>query len=360
MQVLLSFCIVCMNRIEHIKLTLEQNILENQLPGVEFVLLDYNSTDGLEDWVRSNMKKYLENHILVYYKELHAKKFHRTHSRNMVMKLAEGEILCNLDADNYLGKGFASFVLDQFSRNKDIFLTSSYNQRDAIGRVCVMRKDFLSINGYNEMFSGYGLEDIELYYRLQKVGLTQIYVDNSSFFKAITHPNKLRIKNEFLLSERNLLYISYMSPFLSEFFFFSDKTCRSGVLKSNYNFYFDDFEYEKTDLTQREISPIRRVTLEGELLEGKYTCVGNKIFFQKKILYLQSGDNANEIISDQTRIYYRIMDESLVDSFVMKLSEAINFKNYELFQKLEKQANPNGFGKGEVRKNFNNYIINIK
>ena len=359
MQVLLSFCIVCMNRIEHIKLTLEQNILENQLPGVEFVLLDYNSTDGLEEWVRCNMKEYLDNHILVYYKELHARKFHRTHSRNMVMKLAEGEIVCNLDADNYLGKGFASFVLDQFSRNRNIFLTSSYNQRDAIGRVCVMRKDFLSINGYNESFSGYGLEDIELYNRLQKNGLTQIYVDNSSFFRAISHTNKLRIENEFLYWKRNQLYISYISPFLSEFYFFSDEICRNGYLKNNYNFYFNDFEKKKKDLTQREISPIRRVTLEGDLLEGKYICVGNKIFFQKSILYIQSNDNAYEILSDHTRKYYKIVDESLVYSFIMKLSEAINYKKYELFQSQKKQANPNGFGKGYVRKNFNDCIINI-
>ena len=41
------------------------------------------------------------------------------------------------------------------------------------------------------------------------------------------------------------------------------------------------------------------------------------------------------------------------------LNEAINYKKYELFQSQKKQANPNGFGKGYVRKNFNDCIINI-
>ena len=49
----ISFCITCMNRLEYLRKTLERNILDNLLEGqVEFVLLDYHSTDGLPEWVR--------------------------------------------------------------------------------------------------------------------------------------------------------------------------------------------------------------------------------------------------------------------------------------------------------------------
>lgn len=52
----ISFCITCMNRLEHLQATLERNIPDNLPEGqVEFVLLDYYSTDGLHEWVRQHM-----------------------------------------------------------------------------------------------------------------------------------------------------------------------------------------------------------------------------------------------------------------------------------------------------------------
>ena len=47
----ISFCITCMNRLKHLK-NFEKNILDNFLVDeVEFVVLDYNSQDGLEEWI---------------------------------------------------------------------------------------------------------------------------------------------------------------------------------------------------------------------------------------------------------------------------------------------------------------------
>ena len=41
-----------MNRLYHIRETLPRNVRDNKdYPYVEFVLLDYGSDDGLEDWV---------------------------------------------------------------------------------------------------------------------------------------------------------------------------------------------------------------------------------------------------------------------------------------------------------------------
>ena len=63
----ISFCIVCMNRLYHLKETLIKNIEDNiSYEKLEFILLDYNSTDGLEDWVKSNMKDYIEKDSLKY------------------------------------------------------------------------------------------------------------------------------------------------------------------------------------------------------------------------------------------------------------------------------------------------------
>jgi len=53
-----------MNRLYHLQETLPKNIKDNYLPDdVEFVLLDYHSSDGLEEWVRSEMQTYIDNGI---------------------------------------------------------------------------------------------------------------------------------------------------------------------------------------------------------------------------------------------------------------------------------------------------------
>lgn len=119
----ISFCITCMNRLKHLQETLEKNILDNFLVDeVEFVVLDYNSQDGLEEWIAQSMMKYIEMGILVYYRTTEPAYYRRSHSRNMVFRLAEGEVVCNLDADNYLGRGFAEFMLKNLTIKSVYFI----------------------------------------------------------------------------------------------------------------------------------------------------------------------------------------------------------------------------------------------
>src|SRR5580704_1798101 len=54
----ISFCISCRGRLHHLRRTLPQNIADNRdYPNLEFVLLDYNSTDGLGEWVRHELSE---------------------------------------------------------------------------------------------------------------------------------------------------------------------------------------------------------------------------------------------------------------------------------------------------------------
>ena len=65
----ISFCITCMNRLKHLQETLEKNIDNFLVDEVEFVVLDYNSQDGLEEWIAQSMMKYIgDGCILVYYR----------------------------------------------------------------------------------------------------------------------------------------------------------------------------------------------------------------------------------------------------------------------------------------------------
>ena len=118
----ISFCTVCMNRLHHLRKTLLVNIIDNSdYRDAEFVLLDYNSTDGLEDFVRAEMKDYLNSGKLIYYKTLAPRYFNRSHSRNLVFKLSSGDLICNIDADNFTGKGFVCYLNSEFLKNKYAF-----------------------------------------------------------------------------------------------------------------------------------------------------------------------------------------------------------------------------------------------
>jgi hypothetical protein len=98
-----SICVIAMNRLHHVQETLPVSLRENDDQGVNFVLLDYNSSDGLGEYVQKKFPEELRKGKLTYYRHNEAQVFDRSHSRNMALKLADGKIVCNVDADNYTG-----------------------------------------------------------------------------------------------------------------------------------------------------------------------------------------------------------------------------------------------------------------
>ena len=60
----ISFIIACMGRLHHLAQTLPKNINWNvDYPNLEFILLDYNSSDGLAEWINKYMIKLLKSGI---------------------------------------------------------------------------------------------------------------------------------------------------------------------------------------------------------------------------------------------------------------------------------------------------------
>jgi glycosyltransferase involved in cell wall biosynthesis len=200
-----SFCITCKGRIEHIKQTLRQNIDDNQGADVQFVLLDYNSTDGLQEYIKENFADEIADGTLkyVYYPE--AEKFKRGHAKNMAHRAADGEILVDLDGDNFTGEGFADYVAKQFDEaNEGIFLRplpetlaelSNKGTVGCAGRIAVKREDFFAIGGYDEKYKGWSAEDANLDKRLQDCGLIKQDID-IEYLNDIPHSNEMRAAGE--------------------------------------------------------------------------------------------------------------------------------------------------------------------
>jgi glycosyltransferase involved in cell wall biosynthesis len=165
---------------------LEKNIIDNaDYCNVEFVILNYGSTDDLDDFIMKDMKQYVDGGILKYFK-VDAENYDMSHSRNIAFKLATGDIVNNIDADNFLGKckdgvtGFASLInkMAEVSGEKALFFRS---KRLAHGRLGMWKKDFLEIGGYPEQladgskFEGYGWDDKCLTYRCGALGYKMMW-----------------------------------------------------------------------------------------------------------------------------------------------------------------------------------------
>lgn len=167
-QFRVSLVTTCMNRLDNLKQTMPLNIKDNiNYSNIEFVLLDYNSKDGLEDWVKNNLMEYIERGVLNYYRTTEPKYFSMAHSRNIAFLASSGleseTVINNIDADAFAKKGFAEFInkiANEFPE-KVIFAKSRQLLR---GRMGLFKKDFKEMGGYNEEpgFDFYGHDDADL------------------------------------------------------------------------------------------------------------------------------------------------------------------------------------------------------
>ncbi|MEM9025061.1 MAG: glycosyltransferase family A protein, partial [Bacteroidota bacterium] len=197
----ISFCTVCMGRLHHLRQTLPQNLADNaDYPNLEWVILDYHSQDGLGDWIRTELAEEWESGRIRYWRTTEPEAFHRCHSRNLLFRQAEGDVLVNLDADNFTGPGFAHYVGQQFANHPKAYLVPDTvrleHLKDAVGRVCVRKEHFMAVRGYDEAMEGYGFEDHDLYARLDALGLQRLPIDREAFLRYLPHSDRERVENE--------------------------------------------------------------------------------------------------------------------------------------------------------------------
>ena len=335
----ISFCTVCMNRTNFLKQTLPKNIEDNLSYGnLEFVVLNYNSTDGMHEWIMGEMAHYIDLGILKYIRTLEPQYFLWSHSKNVVTKQAKNDIICNVDADNFIGKGFAEYINIQFQGENNVYLAvdKQRTMKDCYGRICLTRSDFNRLRGYDESMDVYGFEDFDLTNRLEMLGRKKKLIEKRKFLTAVTHDDDERLKNQNQNNTVKKIYLRHKTPSISELLYVLNSNeihqCklvenRTYGSKSIENLFIDrdtfDYEYR---------------ILDNSWTLGYYTQSGNILFENSKALNLASNPN-----------YLEIQDAKLYASLVMFHSEIKNRikmkKNKELKQPV---VNNNSFGACEI------------
>ena len=162
----ISFCTTCMGRAKDIKQTLLTNIAANaDYPHVEFVVLNYNSGDDLDDYMMSPaVVPHLVSGKVRYLRTSSPRYYSFAASRNIAFRHSTGELLINVDADNFTGNGFAMHLsrLATLCPARAVFARAKLRIH---GRVGMYRNEFEDIGGYDEELEGYGYEDRSLMLR---------------------------------------------------------------------------------------------------------------------------------------------------------------------------------------------------
>jgi hypothetical protein len=186
----LSFCITCKNRLWQLKKTLEKNLLDNihLKSELEFVLVDFDSRDGLKEWVKENFKSALAEGYLKYFFTNSLPYWHASIGKNTAHLYAAGEIVTNLDCDNFTGPNGGQFILDCFNNYKEPIVIHQYRGHPldgSFGRISVLKKFFSSIGGYDEKFHPMAFEDADLIIRLWMSGLSYVRIKDVNYNNAI-------------------------------------------------------------------------------------------------------------------------------------------------------------------------------
>lgn len=214
-----SLCITVMNRLHNVKESIPQNIKDNiYYPNVEFVILDYNSEDGLDKWVKENLSDYIKDDIVNYYRTEEPRYYDHSHSRNVAFKLAQGDIVNNIDADVLTKSGFANHInrLAHEQPRKAIFLKSRQLIR---GRLGFWKDEFISLGGYDERLIQYGHEDPDIMYRAMALGF-KLMTYKSEFHQHIPKHKKHEggnYKNPWHETEGRNEVISYANLIAGDF-----------------------------------------------------------------------------------------------------------------------------------------------
>lgn len=360
----ISFCIVCMNRLHHLEITLLKNIADNiGYPNLEFVILDYNSQDGMESWIKNNLSSHLDSGLIKYFRTPEPVSFIHSHSKNMAFRLASGEIICNINADHYIGNGFAKYVNKCFNEDIGIVITSidyfgvkpNYAPAsDVYGKVCVKKTDFLKVGGFDERITSYGYEDFDLVNRLELSGLKRSFMDDPSFLQYLSHGIEERFPLTEMMKNISSTYFHYLTSSETEILIlYSDQSFKSGI-------FIDATTIDSDNPKHAYIPRIARFPITMKDIDytvGTWKRVNNELMLSNEKLAWGTIDQNGTITFNSVKsTFYRVTDINVLKDMEVFMQTYPGRAVMEDNLKHTRIVVNESFGNGKVFKNFDTEI----
>lgn len=194
---MISFITAIKNRLYQFEQVFDVNMNLINRYNHEWSICDYGSTDGLEEFLSDKIK----NSNLIYTK-VDEKYFHACKSRNIAALKTKYNIICNLDADNYLNSDFIRnllLVYNSYDNKFHFFLQlhpNNYNITGSFGRMAFNRQLFFTLGGYDEKLYPIGGEDNDIIDRCEAYTKVKKYnLVNSNYCLFIPNSNSDSIVN---------------------------------------------------------------------------------------------------------------------------------------------------------------------
>lgn len=175
-----TFITTCKGRLHHLKQSLP---FVASVPGIEVVVVDYDCPDGTALWVAENFPQ------VRVVKVDNAPHFNVGRARNLGAQSVQSDWLVFFDADVCLQSSFFEWL----NRGLDVasFYRANGGKSDLIGTCVIPNTSFQALGGYDDVFTGWGGEDIDLYRMLRLLGNRQSWYV-SEMLVAVEHGDDLR------------------------------------------------------------------------------------------------------------------------------------------------------------------------
>lgn len=272
----ISIITTCKGRLSHLQQTLPTFA---QSSAQELIVVDYDCPLGTEEWVAKNWPS------VRVVKVDNRPHFNCSEARNLGAEKATAEYLFFIDADIFLETPYIS-ELDQidgrcFLKNKKIS-DRDRSVRQVNGTCLVKRRDFLAVGGYDVNYQLYGLEDGDLYARLNMTGVVEKYFGDTKF-RTLHHDDSLRTMFRKDVEIKRAIQINTIYREIKFFFL------KRNVILSN-----SDVECIFSELVKHEALPVP--LLEIPLGNGRHVCVSRRrayyLFGNKKYYVTARADSA--------------------------------------------------------------------
>jgi glycosyltransferase involved in cell wall biosynthesis len=159
---LISAVTTCKGRLEHLQLTLPTLMA---LPDCEVVVVDYDCPQRAGDWVRATFPAAIVVHVP------DRPHFKVAEARNRGVAAATAPWLLLIDADVAVAPTFVQAISPVLRHG--VFLRPTPCPVELSGTFVVAGSDVARIGGYDEVFEGWGGEDVDMFQRLERAGLKE-------------------------------------------------------------------------------------------------------------------------------------------------------------------------------------------
>ena len=150
----ISYCTSCYNRLWQLVQTIEYNLSFTKSGEIELCVLSYND-DSVEPYLYTHYSTYINDGRLKVqshydnYKPLDGSDFACGYVKNLSHALGTGEILFNLDADNFIEPQLQESLLNL--KPHEVLRSTTGKFEGSLGRIGVHKSLYKKVNGYRDV-----------------------------------------------------------------------------------------------------------------------------------------------------------------------------------------------------------------